>query len=198
MHKDGSTEEEENSRDYMALHVYKNPNKGQKVLEDKHCVKRSVYSPEQTTMLYLELPSAEHLQKENCLNLVLDQHKRERDLFYNIRVYSQVPFQTGRAGMSFKFKQEMVVPNCPGGGVPSSNVFYKNPQFLIACDRQKVVNWAVNSSKSFDCLFSYTCDSGESHVKAFLCRSNPGNYRISTINDETIVDKSQKSESYKP
>lgn len=61
-------------------------------------------------MLYLELPSADHLQKENVLNLVLDQHKRERDLFYNIRVYSSVPFVNGRAGMNFKFKQEVNVP----------------------------------------------------------------------------------------
>ena len=78
-------------------------------------------------MLYLELPSAEHLSVENCLNLVLDQHKRERDLFYNIRVFSSVPFVTGRAGMNFKFKQEVIVPPTPGGGVPSSPVFYKNP-----------------------------------------------------------------------
>lgn len=46
IHADGSNEEEENSRDYMALHVFKNENKGQKVLEDRHCIKRSKYSPE--------------------------------------------------------------------------------------------------------------------------------------------------------
>ena len=135
MHKDGSAEDEENSKDYMALHVYKNKDKGQKVLEDRHCLKRSTYSPEQTTMLYLNLPSADHLQVENVLNLVLDQHKRERDLFYNIRVYSSVPFVTGRSGMSFKFKQEVIVPQFPGGGVPSSTIFYKNPQFMISTDR---------------------------------------------------------------
>lgn len=100
--------------------------------------------------------------------------------------------------MHFKFKDEIVVPNCQGGGVPSSNVFYKNPQFLIQCDRTKVVNWAVNSEKPFDCVISYSCASETSNVKAFLCYSNKGNYRISTINDQTIVDKSQKNEPYKP
>lgn len=38
MHKDGSIEEEEKSSDYMAMHVFSNPNKGMKVLEDKSCL----------------------------------------------------------------------------------------------------------------------------------------------------------------
>ena len=61
VHSDGFSEEVENSKDYIALHVYNNNNKGQKVLEDRNCIKRSVYSPEQTIMLYLNLQSAEHL-----------------------------------------------------------------------------------------------------------------------------------------
>ena len=32
----------------------------------------------------------------------------------------------------------------------------------------------------------------------FLCHSNAGNYRISTINDETVTSLAQKSEPYKP
>lgn len=53
IHKDGSIEDEEKSSDYMAMHVFPNQNKGQKVLEDRNCLQRSVYSPEQTIMLYL-------------------------------------------------------------------------------------------------------------------------------------------------
>lgn len=60
-HTDGHDEEVENSKDYIAMHVYNNPNAGQKVLEDRNCIQRSKYSPEQTIMLYLTLPSAEHL-----------------------------------------------------------------------------------------------------------------------------------------
>ena len=46
MHPDGYEEDSEDSaKDYMALHVYNNPNGGQKVLEDRNCIKRSVYSP---------------------------------------------------------------------------------------------------------------------------------------------------------
>lgn len=76
MHKDGSIEDEENSKDYMAMHVFDNPNKGVKMLIDRDCIQRSVYSPEQTTMLYLQLDKAQHFNTSNVLNLVLDQHKR--------------------------------------------------------------------------------------------------------------------------
>ena len=144
-------------------------------------------------MLYLELQSAEHLNQTNVLNLVLDQHKRQKDLYFNIRVFSMVPFNMNRSQMNFKFTQRIEVPQCPGGGVPSSPFFYKNPQFLISTDRSKVVNWAVNSKIPFQALFSYTCRDSATHVKAFLCNSNLNNYRISTINDETVVNTAQKS-----
>lgn len=58
------------------------------------------------------------------MNLVLDQLDRERDLYFNIRVFSQVPFALVRAGMNFKYNQKVQVPSTPGGGVPSSPVFY--------------------------------------------------------------------------
>ena len=69
---------------------------------------------------------------------------------------------------------------------------------MISTDRKQVVNWELNSSKPFDALFSYTCNNSNTSVKSFLCHSAPGNYRISTINDETITDKTQKNEPYKP
>ncbi len=165
MHPDGFYEQEETSQDYIAMHLYNNNNQGQKVLEDRNCIKRSKYSPCQTIMLYLSLPSAEHLQKTNFMNLVLDQLDRTRDLYYNIRVFSEAPFSLNRSSMQFKFTQQIQLPSTPGGGVPSSAVFYKNPQFLIACDRTKVINWAVNSKVPFDALFSYTTTSAETSIK---------------------------------
>ena len=180
------------------MHVYNNSNKGQKILEDRNCIKRETYSPAQTIMLYLELNSAEHLTQTNVLNLVLDQHKRERDLYYNIRVFSQVPFSVNRSSMNFKYTQKIVVPPCAGGGVPSSPLFYQNPQFLISTDRSKIVNWPLVSKVAFDCLFSYTTTDAKTHIKTFLCNSSAGNYRISTINDETVVHMAQKKEPYKP
>ena len=103
VHTDGFTEEVEDAKDYIAMHVYNNSNKGQKVLEDRNCIKRATYSPEQTVMLYLRLNSAEHLTQTNVMNLVLDQHKRTRDLYYNVRVFCMVPFSVNRSTMNFKY-----------------------------------------------------------------------------------------------
>ena len=125
-HADGSYEDEEDSKDYLAMHVFNNDSRG-KVLEDRNCVKRSKYSPQQSIMLYLHLPSAAHLTQDKVLNLVLDQLDRKRDLYFNVRVFANVPFEVGRAGLNYKFRQEIVVPNMLGGGPPSSPYFYKNP-----------------------------------------------------------------------
>jgi len=72
MHADGTPEEEENSSDYLAMHVYPNSNIGEKVLEDRNAIVRSVYSPEQTIMLYLTLSAGEYFNINKVLNLVLD------------------------------------------------------------------------------------------------------------------------------
>ena len=72
VHKDGSLEEEEDSKDYMAMHVFEHKTKGTKVLEDRKCMIRSTYSPEQTTMLYLQLEKSQFMNISQVLNLVLD------------------------------------------------------------------------------------------------------------------------------
>jgi len=46
VHDDGMPEEEENSKDYMAMHVYESPVEGQRIVRDKKALVRSVYSPE--------------------------------------------------------------------------------------------------------------------------------------------------------
>jgi len=48
-------------------------------------------------MLYLELPAAEYVNQQKTINLVLDQHQRMKDLFFNIRVLSSCTFVTERA-----------------------------------------------------------------------------------------------------
>jgi hypothetical protein len=74
------------------------------------------------------------------------------------------------------------VPNCEGGGVPSSFLFYKNPQFLIYVDQTKLTNKA-NAKNEFEFLASFSATDPESTVKMFLCHANKGNKRVSTIND---------------
>jgi len=97
VHSDGFNEDVESSKDYIALHVYNNANnKNRKVTQQRGCIKRSVYSPAQTIMLYLNLPCDEHLNQANVMNLVLDQLDRTRDLYFNIRIFSQAPFSVTR------------------------------------------------------------------------------------------------------
>jgi hypothetical protein len=79
------------------MHAYPNTLGSTKVLEDRNALVKSIYTNEQNYMLYLELPTAEYLNQAKVLNLVLDQHQRKKDLFFNIRVLSSCSFTTERA-----------------------------------------------------------------------------------------------------
>ena len=46
MHKNGDYEVEENAKDYIAMHVYPNNEKGAKILTAAGSLIRSTYSPE--------------------------------------------------------------------------------------------------------------------------------------------------------
>lgn len=46
MHKDGKFETEENSKDYIAMHVYPNDTKGNKIVTPSNSLIRSHYSSE--------------------------------------------------------------------------------------------------------------------------------------------------------
>lgn len=71
---------------------------------------------------------------------MLDQHLREKDLFYNIRVLSNCPFITQRAEFNFKHKQNFTIPNMKSGSVPNSPFFYTNPQFYFFFNKQLATN----------------------------------------------------------
>mmetsp|Transcript_7314 Transcript_7314/g.6514 ORF Transcript_7314/g.6514 Transcript_7314/m.6514 type:complete len:140 (+) Transcript_7314:1384-1803(+) len=95
--QEGVNEDEEKAGDYIALHAYPNPAGFTKLLEDKHALEKSVYTNEQNYMLYLELPRSEYLNSQRVVNLVLDQHQRKKDLYYNIRVHSNFNFKLEKA-----------------------------------------------------------------------------------------------------
>lgn len=75
------------------------------------------------------------------LNLVLDQTKRKRDLFYKVEIFSSIDFEAQRVGKKFTYKQVLEVPKMPiSGGNTSSPFFYKNPQFVVCLDPSKVID----------------------------------------------------------
>lgn len=98
VHKNDDFEPEENAKDYIAMHVYPNNEKGSKTLTASNSLLRSPYSSEQSVMLYLEIKAAEYFNLNKVLNLVLDQLERQQDLYYQVRVFSAYPFEMGRIG----------------------------------------------------------------------------------------------------
>lgn len=57
---------------------------------------------------------------------------------------------------------------------------------------------ALVGKKPIELLVSMRAHDQKTSLKLFLCKATVGNYRVSVINDETIVDINQKHEKYKP
>ena len=186
--KDGTDEDEESGNDYLAMHVYANSGtKGAKTLTAHNALVRNKYRSQQTNMLYLRLSAQEYFNQNKVLNLVLDAIDRTKDLFYNIRVFSSFPFETGRCANKFKNSYKLKQAECIGGGNPSSTQFYKNPQFLIYVDQLKLVNKA-HAKSTFEILCTFQTAEAKTYVKLFLCHSTRGDSKLSFINDTTLVD----------
>jgi len=98
----GEDEAEEKSNDFLAMHVYKSDTPGAKVLSAGNPLVKSTYTNEQTVMLYVRnLNAAEYVGTGALLNLVLDQTKRKKDLYYKVEIYSSVSFSAIRAGKKY-------------------------------------------------------------------------------------------------
>ena len=80
---------------------------------------------------------------------------RKRDLFYNIRIFSQAPFEHTRCGSQFKYKKSVQVSEeIFSGGLPNSPLFYKNPQFKLTIDKE-FTNMHQASKEPFQVLLTY-------------------------------------------
>ncbi len=161
-------------------------------MEDRKALVRSVYTNEANYMLYLQLQSHEYYKKQQVLNIVLDHHKRLKDLYYNIRIVCNAPFQVMRAESNLRHKEVLSIPNMLGSGQPNCGEFYKNPQFYIALDKKKCINHS--SVHAVNCIMSFETRD-KSDIKLYLCK---GNGRISHVTDENIADPSLKHAYYKP
>ena len=178
------------------MHAYPNLKGASKVLEDRNAIVKSVYTNEQNYMLYLELPAAEYMNQMKALNLVLDQHQRKKDLFYNIRVLSSCQFSTERAAFKqLKYVQKLSIPdNVKGGGTPAAPTFYNNPQVYFHFDKTKVQN--PGQIEKFEVLITYTSEKG-ADVKLFLLNAD-SKERVNNVSEDKLVDKSLKTSLYQP
>lgn len=137
-------------------------------------------------MLYLELPAADYLQSQKAINLVLDQHQRMKDLFFNIRIMSSCAFVTERAAFKgLKHVQRIKVPNTvKGGGTPSCPTFYLNPQVQFSFDKSKVPN--PGAVEKIDTLITYQSDN-VADVKLFLLLADTKD-RVANVSDAKLID----------
>lgn len=88
------------------MHVYKNKTPGKKILNAGRPLIKSVYTNEQTVMLYIRnMDKAELLQNQLCL--VLDQLKRKKDLYYKVDIFSSLNFQAARLGKKYPWVQTL-------------------------------------------------------------------------------------------
>lgn len=135
-------EDAEKASDYLAMHVYPCNEPNQKITNPGHPLIKSTYTNEQTIMLRIaDLDRATYIEKRQMLNLVLDQTKRKKDLFYKVEIYSSVDFGAQRVGKKYTYKQTVDVPTMPiSGGSTSSPFFYKNPQYVVCLDPSKVID----------------------------------------------------------
>ena len=179
------------------MHAYLNNLGFTKILEDRDAIVKSIYTNEQNYMLYLQLPASEYLTQNKTLNLVLDQTKRKKDLYFNIKVHSSCNFQTQRAGFhNLKYKQKLELPGnlVKASGPPSSPFFYQSPQVYFYFDKSKVPNPALVST--METLITFQSDTN-ADVKLFLVRADTRD-RVTSIKENQLVDPAQKSSYYKP
>ena len=122
-------EDAENSKDYLAMHVYQSDKQGKKLYEAHNPLIKSTYKNEQTIMLYIQdLTPSDYIDTKKYLNLVLDQTERKKDLYFKVEILSSQNFNAERLGKKYAYKYELAVPALPiSGGLPSDPFFYKNP-----------------------------------------------------------------------
>ena len=123
----GETSEDiDNSGDYLALHICKDVEPGKKITGHGSYHTRSHYHSEQTHMVrVMNLEPSEYVNTGKMLNLVLDQTERKKNLYYKIDVFSSVNFNCQRLGQKFKYRQTFdIAANTFNGGRRSSPFFY--------------------------------------------------------------------------
>lgn len=150
-------------------------------------LQRSVYSAEKTTILRLKkLNALQYMQADKIINLVLDQMEREKDLIYQVKVFSSYPFEmeridTSQFGVNYSIPVESV-----GGGTPSCMTFYKNPQFLITVDKSQFKNPAqANENSEFQATFKAKDE--DLSLKVHLCHAAKSVFRVTDVKDSLVV-----------
>lgn len=149
-------------KDYISVHLLENKHKGGVLHAMKNIIQKNVFTPELTYTFRILVP-ADKIKK--TLSLIIAQDSRKKDLYYSLKVFSNVNFYLDPAE-SYEHQYEIPIDQVEGGGTPNHDSFYTNPHIFIKCKKQ--------SSKRFNCWLSYKVHGFETAVKVFLVKAeNP-------------------------
>ena len=148
----GDQEDTEKCKDYLAMHLYSASEPGKKTLSASDPLVKSLYINEQTFMLYnTHMKIQQVLNPGMLLNLVLDQTGRSKDLYFKVEIFCNLNFNAQSLNKRLAFCERLEVPTLPlNGGRPSCPFFYKNPQFWVQVDPERVVHKANLGSLRVD------------------------------------------------
>lgn len=67
---------------------------------------------------------------KNVFNLIIAQDSRKKDLYYSMKVFSNVNFVLDVAE-NYENQYEIPIDQSNGGGTPNHDTFYMNPQIYF-------------------------------------------------------------------
>jgi hypothetical protein len=123
---------------------------------------------------------------KKIMNLVIAQDSRTKDLYYSMKVFSNVNFNLKEA-QSYKYQYEIPIEQVEGGGTPNHDSFIMNPQIFFEPKKHDV--------KNFNCWISYNVHGFETAVKVFLVKAEKPN-RVEYITTSNQVEEEEESSPY--
>ena len=166
----------EKEPDYISAHLLENNHKGGVLHTMKNIIKKNVFTSELTYTFNILIPS-DKLKK--VMNLIVAQDSRKKDLYYSMKIFSNVNFSLDEAE-SYENVYEIPIDQMNGGGTPNHDSFYMNPQIFIKAKKQ--------IDKKFNWWLSYKVEGYETAVKIFLVKEESPS-RIQYITTDNIVAK---------
>lgn len=170
------SETSERTPDYISVHVLENKHKGGVLHNLKNILQKNVFTSELTYTFRILIPTD---KVKKIFNLIIAQDSRKKDLYYSLKVFSNVNFVLNSA-QSYENQYEIPIDQIDGGGTPNHDTFYMNPQIYFKAKS--------NSLKSFNCWLSYKVHGYETAVKIFVVRSDDPQ-RIEYLTNSNLVGK---------
>lgn len=153
------SEDIEDHHDYISVHLLENKHKGGVLHQMKNIIQKNVFTSELTYTFRILIPKN---KLNKIMNLVIAQDSRKKDLYYSMKVFSNVNFVLKEA-QSYKHQYEIPIDQAEGGGTPNHDSFVMNPQIFFEPKKR--------SEKNFNCWVSYSVHGFETAVKVFLVKS---------------------------